>query len=233
VLWTPARPGSLVWLPSLLVPRRSPVPAFAQQVSGRRAVLTLTTFIVGTVLLSLTLHVEKGSRAFVVFGLATAAAWGIGALVSAHVTLLPNRVGAGRVLVQAGAIGVTLFVMFATAYQVAKHTPVLSGALDSVLGKADAAPRVIVLVVTLTNGLAEELYFRGALPAGLPVRRPALLAGLLYVAATAATGNLALVIAAVVMGTVLGLVRLGSGGVLAPIVTHLTWSTLMLLALPR
>jgi len=196
-------------------------------------VVTLGTFIVGTVLLALTLHVGQGSRAFVLFGLATAAVWGGGALVSARVALLPPRVGAGRILVQAGAIGVAFFVMFAAVYQAAKHTPVLSGALDSVLGKADAAPLVVVLVVTLANGLAEELYFRNALPAGLPVRRPALSAWLLYVASTAATGNLALVIAAVVMGAVLGLERLQSGGVLAPIVTHLTWSTLMLLALPR
>ena len=83
------------------------------------------------------------------------------------------------------------------------------------------------------NGLAEEVFFRGALLAGLAVRRPAVVAGLLYVAATAATGNLALVIAAVVMGTIFVRERLASGGVLAPIVTHLTWSTLMLLALPR
>ncbi|MCY7300582.1 MAG: hypothetical protein LH616_15385, partial [Ilumatobacteraceae bacterium] len=152
-------------------------------------VFTLGTFIVGTVLLALTLHVGQGSGAFVVFGLATAAAWGVGGMVSARVTLLPNGVGVGRVLVQAGAIGVALFAMFAIAYQVAKHTPVLSGALDSVLGKADAAPLVVVLVVTLANGLAEELYFRNALPAGLPVRRPALSAWLLYVASTAATGN--------------------------------------------
>ena len=55
----------------------------------------------------------------------------------------------------------------------------------------------------------------------------------MYVIVTAATGNLALVIAAAVMGTVFSLERLSTRGVLAPMVTHLTWSTLMVLALPR
>jgi uncharacterized protein len=35
------------------------------------------------------------------------------------------------------------------------------------------------------------------------------------------------------MGAVFGLERLWTRGVLAPLVTHLTWSTLMVLALPR
>ena len=35
------------------------------------------------------------------------------------------------------------------------------------------------------------------------------------------------------MGAVFSAERRATGGVLAPIVTHLTWSTLMLLLLPR
>jgi hypothetical protein len=55
----------------------------------------------------------------------------------------------------------------------------------------------------------------------------------LYVVVTSATGNVALVIAAVVMGAVFSLERLSTRGVLAPMVTHVTWSTLMVLGLPR
>lgn len=227
-----------MWLPSLLAPRPSPVdplahPATAHPIARRRVLLTLATLVAGTVLLAFTLHARQGSTAFVVLGVATAAAWVLGALAAAPVPLLPDRARSGRIVVQAAALGVASFAVFAAAYQATKHVPVLSGALHSVLGKADAAPRPVVLAVTLVNGLAEEVFFRGALLAGLAVRRPAVVAGLLYVAATAATGNLALVIAAVVMGTIFVRERLTSGGVLAPIVTHLTWSTLMLLALPR
>jgi len=35
-----------------------------------------------------------------------------------------------------------------------------------------------------------------------------------------------------VLGTVVGMERRASGGVLAPVLTHVTWSTLMLLVLP-
>jgi membrane protease YdiL (CAAX protease family) len=41
-----------------------------------------------------------------------------------------------------------------------------------------------------------------------------------------------LVFAAVVLGTVVGLQRRASGGVLAPILTHITWSLSMLFVLP-
>ena len=41
-----------------------------------------------------------------------------------------------------------------------------------------------------------------------------------------------LVFAAFLLGLVLGLQRRATGGVLAPIITHITWSTIMLFALP-
>ena len=109
----------------------------------------------------------------------------------------------------------------------------MSGALDNVLAKADAGPIALVLLVALLNGAGEELFFRGALHAAMEPHRPALLSTAAYVAVTAATGNVALVVAAVVMGTVFSLERLSTRAVLAPVVTHLGWSTLMLLALPR
>ena len=58
-------------------------------------------------------------------------------------------------------------------------------------------------------------------------------ATVVYVLVTAATLNLALVVAAIAMGTLLALERRATGGVLAPTVTHLTWSALMLVGLPR
>ena len=53
-----------------------------------------------------------------------------------------------------------------------------------------------------------------------------------YMLATAATRNPALVLASGVMGALFGLQRRASGGMQAPILTHLTWSTLMLRFLP-
>jgi membrane protease YdiL (CAAX protease family) len=54
----------------------------------------------------------------------------------------------------------------------------------------------------------------------------------LYALATVAGGNPVLVFAAALLGTVVGLERRASGGILAPILTHITWSLSMLLVLP-
>jgi len=57
-------------------------------------------------------------------------------------------------------------------------------------------------------------------------------ATILYVLVTVATMNVALVVAAIVMGVVFTAEREATRGVLAPLVTHVTWSTLVLFLLP-
>ena len=125
------------------------------------------------------------------------------------------------------------FAAFAAASAVARHTPGLAGALDSVLDRADAGSAALVLAVALVNGVAEEVFFRGALFTALGSHQPVLGSTIGYALVTAATRNVVLVIAAIVMGTLFCLLRRSTHGVLAPIVTHVVWSTLMLLALPR
>jgi membrane protease YdiL (CAAX protease family) len=53
-----------------------------------------------------------------------------------------------------------------------------------------------------------------------------------YALATVAGGNPVLVFAAVILGAVVALERRASGGLLAPILTHITWSLSMLFVLP-
>ena len=86
--------------------------------------------------------------------------------------------------------------------------------------------------VELANGLAEEVFFRGALYAAVGVERPVLTSTAVYGLATTATRNPALVLASLVMGLLFGLQRRASGGIQAPMLTHLTWSALMLRFLP-
>ena len=90
-----------------------------------------------------------------------------------------------------------------------------------------------MLRIALLNAIVEELFFRGAVYAAVGGRRRVLRTTAVYVAVTLATGNLALVAAAAVMGALLGTVRQATGSVAAPIATHVTWSTLMILLLPR
>ena len=55
---------------------------------------------------------------------------------------------------------------------------------------------------------------------------------LAYTLVTLATGNVMLAVAAVILGVVVGLERRATGGILAPALTHITWSLSLLLVLP-
>jgi membrane protease YdiL (CAAX protease family) len=90
----------------------------------------------------------------------------------------------------------------------------------------------LLVLITVANGLTEEVFFRGALYAAIGARHPVLISTAVYAVATVATGNPMLVFAALTLGLVLGLQRRASGGLLAPMLTHVTWSVSMLLALP-
>ena len=219
---------------TLAAPMPTPETASAPPARRRRRLVAATTAAIGTALLVATLRVPKGSIWFTVTGLLLAATWTIGAGLSGplplgRVAVAPRR----RALLAAALLGAALFGGFVVASIVGRHLPISSGALRRVLARADAGTSVTVLIVAVTNGAAEELFFRGAVYDAVGPSRPELLTTLGYVVVTAASGNPALVVAALVMGAVFALERRASGGVLASIVTHVTWSTLMLRFLPR
>jgi membrane protease YdiL (CAAX protease family) len=115
---------------------------------------------------------------------------------------------------------------------IVRELPVLGDQISSVTAYADRGSGPLVMIATLLTGAAEELFFRGAVYARLP-RHPILGTTAVYGIVTVATGNVALVAAAVVLGLVVAIVRRWSGGVLAPAITHVTWSLVMLLVLPQ
>ena len=203
--------------------------------AGRRRVVVAATLVAGTSALAGTLAAPSDSGLFYGLGLLSAVTWIAGAFLSGPIPAGLRRDGAvdSRALIAAVLVGVALFVAFVAATRIAARIPALSDSVDSILARADDGPRVLVLGVALINGVGEEVFFRGALPAAIRSRRRAVWAVVLYALVTVATLNLALVAAAVVMGTVFSAQRRSSGGVLAPTLTHLTWSTLMILLLPR
>ena len=71
-----------------------------------------------------------------------------------------------------------------------------------------------------------------ALYAATGRRHPVAASTAVYVLATTATRNPSLVLASGVMGALFGLQRRATGGIQAPLITHLTWSILMLRFLP-
>ena len=82
------------------------------------------------------------------------------------------------------------------------------------IGYARENNLAIVFVILIVNGIAEELFFRGALFAAIGVRHPVLISTVIYCLATVAGGNPVLVFAAAVLGTVVGWQRRAGGGVL-------------------
>ena len=220
-------------VPDLLVPSTESAVVDAPAARRRRRAVTAITIVIGTTLLAATLRVPRGSAWFTILGLLVAATWTVGSIVSGPIPLRPDRDVVWRTFVGPVVGGASAFGAFVSAYLVARHLPLVGPALDGVLATADAGPTALVLFVALVNGAGEELFFRGALHAAFAPHRPAIATTIAYVVVTAATGNVALVIAAAVMGALFSLERLSTSGVLAPMVTHLTWSTLMILALPR
>ena len=90
----------------------------------------------------------------------------------------------------------------------------------------------LIFAITVVNGVAEEVFFRGALYTALGRYHPVLISTVLYTCAIMASGNLMLGFAAIVLGTVCALERRATGGVLAPVLTHFAWGLIMVLALP-
>ena len=200
----------------------------------RRRRVVAATSLAGAGLLGASLSTRPDSGAFYGLTLGTAATWTIGGLASGrlHLGWMQRGESLRRPVATPVLTGVGAFALFYACALVSKRIPVLDKAIRSVLQYADQGSDPLVLVTTLANGAAEEVFFRGALYAAIGTRRPVAASTAVYMLATTATRNPALVLASGVMGALFGLQRRASGGLQAPILTHLTWSTLMLHFLP-
>jgi uncharacterized protein len=184
------------------------------------------TAITGAGLLGASVTAPPGSTRFYTLTAATAATWAGGGLLAG-----PVHSGRRQVLVPA-VTGVLAFVPFYGFAMVCRHIPPLRRFLTSVLAHAHRGSTPAVVATTLLNGVAEEVFFRGALYTAIGGRTPVRTSTGVYVLATVATRNPMLVAASAVMGTLFGLQRRASGGVQAPMITHLVWSALMLRFMP-
>ncbi len=231
----PTRARWLGVLPSWLVekvPRdhREPDEAFGR----RRRVVTGVT-AAGAGLLGVSLSTEPGSWQFYASSAGVAATWVVGGFASGplHLGHMQTRDDQLRRPVLAPVLtGVVAFGVFYGCAFVVRQIPVLDRAICSVLTYADEGDDRLVLLTTLANGAAEEVFFRGALYAAIGLEHPVALSTVAYALATVPTRNPALVLAASAMGTLFAAQRRASGGIQAPVLTHLTWSTLMLRYLP-
>jgi membrane protease YdiL (CAAX protease family) len=200
-----------------------------------RRPLVAAVALAGTGLLGASLSTEPDSTEFYALTLAVAGTWLAGGLASGPIPFRSAR-AAGHSISRDVAtpilMGATAFGAFFGAALVARRIPVLNEALTSILSYADRGSDPLVLAITLANGIAEEVFFRGALFSTLDTHRAVPVSTAVYMAATSATRNPALVVASGVMGGLFAAQRRISGGIQAPILTHVTWSALMLRYLP-
>jgi uncharacterized protein len=213
---------------------RASHPAEDRRTVLRRRIVVVITLVCGSVLLGISLNVQPADRAFYPLTGALAAVWIIGALVSGplHLGRTSATHSPGRPWVQPVLLGLAIAAVFVVGALIVHQIPPLDRLVADVLEHERQGSGPLIVALTLVNGAAEEMFFRGALYASLGPHRPVLISTVVYLIATAASGNPMLMFAAVTLGVVLALQRRSSGGVLAPAITHVIWSIVMLAVLP-
>jgi membrane protease YdiL (CAAX protease family) len=227
---TPTRHSPL--LPPL--PGHAP-PAHAEPETARarRRQIVTATGIGGAGLLGISLSTKPGSPQFYILTMGLAGTWAAGALSSGPLPLGSTQdPGNAHPVVMPVLTGAGAFGLFYGAARLARHIPPLNRAIHSALRYADDGSTRLVLLTACANAVAEELFFRGALWSLAQDSHPLAKTTLAYAATTAATRNPALVLAGTATSVLFGLQRRTSGSILAPALTHLTWSLLMLHYLP-
>jgi uncharacterized protein len=199
----------------------------------RRIVVTLV-LVIGAALLGYSLTRQPGDQSFYWLTLALAGVWAIGALLSGplHLGCIRFRGRNQRPVITGTVVGLVLGGAFVVGALIAREIPGVREYITQVLEFAGYGPLVLVTFITVINGVAEEMFFRGALYTALGKTYPAVISTVLYVITTTATGNPMLGFAAVILGAVCAWERRITGGVLAPILTHFFWGLVMVLALP-
>ncbi|OBB75711.1 abortive infection protein [Mycobacterium sp. 852014-52144_SCH5372336] len=231
---TQTRPGLLREIREIVsacpVPHHEP-----PSVIRRRRIVVAVVLVIGAALLGYSLTRPPGDSSFYWLTLALAGVWALGAFLSGplHMGCIRFRSRNQRPVITGTAVGLALGAVFVIGGLIAREIPGISEYITRVLEYANYGPLVLVTFITVINGLAEEMFFRGALYTALGTMKPILISTIFYVIATAATtGNPMLGFAAIILGTICAFERRMTGGILAPMLTHFFWGLVMVLALP-
>jgi uncharacterized protein len=200
----------------------------------RRRIVVAITLVIGAVVLGFSLRRHPGESTFYWLSLLLAAVWIAGGLISGplHLGGICWRGRNQRPVITGTTVGLLLGGAFVLGGLIAREIPAVATLITRVLLFAHQGSFLLIVVITVVNGIAEEIFFRGALYSALGRYHPVVISTVLYVCATMASGNPMLGFAAIVLGTVCALERRASGGVLAPMLTHFVWGLIMVLALP-
>jgi uncharacterized protein len=200
----------------------------------RRRIVVGVVLVIGAVLLGFSLTRQPGDTAFYWLTLALAPVWALGAWASGplHLGHIRFRARSRRPIVLGIAIGLLVGAAFIVGALVAREIAPVRDYIVAVLEFANYGPILLVVLITVINGVAEEMFFRGALYSALGRFHPVMVSTLVYAIAVSAAGNPMLGFAGIILGGVCAYERRVTGGVLAPMLTHFFWGLAMVLALP-
>ena len=184
----------------------------------RRRIVVAITLVVGATLLGLSLNVEPTSSWFYPLTIALAATWVIGGFASGplHLGRINFRGELRRPIIMPILLGLAVAAVFIVGAVIVRNIEPLRDSTENILAFARYGSLPIVAFVTLINGIAEEIFFRGALFAAIGIWHPVAISTVIYALTTVATGNFMLVFSAALLGLLLGLQRRASGGILGP-----------------
>jgi membrane protease YdiL (CAAX protease family) len=219
--------GAIVGTPA--VPHHEP-PSMVR----RRRIIVVVVLIIGATLLGTSLRSTPGDTLFYVLTLALAGVWAAGARLSGpvHLGCVKFRGRNQRPWITGTAIGVLLGGVFIIGGLVAREIGPVRDYIVQVLEYADYGSLWLVVLITVINGAAEEMFFRGALYTALGKFYPEIVSTIVYALAVSAAGNPMLGFAGIILGGVCAYERRITGGVLASVLTHFFWGLVMVLALP-
>lgn len=200
----------------------------------RRRIVVAITLVVGAAVLGYSLRRHPGESSFYWLTLALAGVWTAGALISGplHLGGICWRGRNQRPVITGTGVGLLLGGAFVVGGLIARQITPVAELITRVLLYAHHGWYPVIVAITLINAFAEEVFFRGALYTALGRYHPLVISTVLYTCATLASGNPMLGFAAIILGTVCALERRATGGVLAPVLTHLVWGLIMVLVLP-
>ncbi|MEO8814165.1 MAG: CPBP family intramembrane glutamic endopeptidase [Mycobacterium sp.] len=229
----PPRPGLLREFIKIITKISGPYHE-SRSVVMRRRIVVAVVLVAGAALLGFMHTKQAGESAFYELALGLALLWGVGALLAGplHLGSVRFRGRNERPVFTGTGVGLVLGGVFVLGGLVVQKIPVLSAQVVETLGFATQASWRLVVLIALINAITEEMFFRGAVFSSFGRHYPLVASTVLYVAAMMAAGNLMLGFAALILGTVCAVERRATGGVLAPVLTHLVWGLTMVLALP-
>lgn len=206
-----------------------------EQLVHRRWV-SAVTLAVGSFMMAWTIRLAPGDPALYAATLALGTTWVVGALLSGKIHLGSGNTRRGtsgsRAIAQSLLVGLVLIAVFLAGGVVISTIPALRDPLLDLLAHARLGIIPAVVGLLTLNAVAEELFFRGGLYAATGGLHEVMITTFVYALSSVPTGIPMLVLGAAVLGGVVGLQRRVTGGVLAPIITHVTWLAGMIIFMP-